>query len=334
MKQRIVKAEILFSRECHLSCSYCAMKTQNKNCRSLADWKLGLINLKKLGCEFIAFYGAEVLVEYEKLLNVIWLCDNFLDIDTTIITSGAVPDFEDKLISLHRHGAKSLSMSFDPLPLDTSSSAKSYKALKSLMMFSKLPGIRDVAAIATLHAKNFKEFPGMVRAMSSHGIWSFFDFIHTDRGQYGTKCSTVDDDLMLKPEHYPELKEMLDEVLKMKRNGLLCHTSSHFIEIMSNMMNGGNMYNWTCAYQDPSWVTIDCDGSVYPCDDYMGKNMDFDMTTIFANWDNFVDETCISVIQENCRCCWNSHVDAHGIMAGKVDIKDYIHGERINKKCP
>ena len=122
------------------------------------------------------------------------------------------------------------------------------------------------------------------------------------------------------------IKEMLAEVLRLKSYGFLCHTSKHFVDIVSGMMETGDIYQWTCSHQDPSWVTVDCDGSVYPCDDYKGNNMDFDMTTLVDRWDDFVDETCLSVMNQDCRCCWNTHIDAHGIMKGEFNVNDYVHG--------
>lgn len=328
MLGKIVKAEILFSRQCPLACPYCAMKTETVNSRSVDEWKQGIAQLKNLGCEFIAFYGAEPLVEFEKLKRVISACEENFRIDTTIITSGAVPNFEGKLVELYRWGARSLSMSYDPLPMDNSTAHKSLLALQTLSKWKEWPGTRDAAAITTLNAKNFREFPDMVRRMDSHGIWSFFDFIHTDRGQAGTKCANVPSELMFSSGDFPDLLLMLEEVIQLKERGYKCHTSRHFIEIVSEMIHAGDLYNWTCSKQDPSWITIDCDGKVYPCDDYSGKDMDFDMTTISEQWEDFSDQTNLSVIQQDCRCCWNTHIDSHGIASGKVNIEEYVHGRK------
>ncbi len=289
-----------------------------------------MLELHKLGCELVAIYGAEPLMEYEKLRDVIHYCERTLNIDTTIITSGAVPDFKGKLLELSQFGARSLSMSYDPSPLDMSTKLKSDKTLETLMGFNELVGTRDVAAIATLNSQNFTELPNMIKKMSKRDIWTFFDFIHTDRGQPGAKCSVVDKKLLLTPDYYSDLKTMLTEVLALKKEGYLCHTSQHFIDTVKMRMAYNNIYGWTCSYQDVSWLTIDCDGSVIPCDDFCGNNMDYDMTDIYTTFDEFVEETKVQVKAHNCQCCWNTHIDAHGIMAGEIKIEDYVHGKRNN----
>lgn len=325
MERKIVKAEILFSRQCPLSCSYCAMKNKVANDRTIEEWINGIIQLKKLGCEFIAFYGAEPLTEFEKLQYVVEYAEKVAKIDTTIITSGAVSNFKEKLDRLHECGARSLSMSFDPAPSDFSAIVKSKNAMKWLLYFKELYNIRDVAAIATLNAQNFKAFPDMIKTMSSQGIWSFFDFIHEDRGQPGTKCGKVADDLKLKPKHYADIKAMLNEVMQLKKEKYLCHTSKWFTEVIKNNMAYDNLYAWTCSYRTPSWVTIDCNGYVIPCDDFCG-NANIDMTEIYDKWYDFCQRTTSSVKHHNCKCAWNTHIDAHGIMDGVVNIGDYIHG--------
>ncbi len=294
-ERKIVKAEILLSRQCPLSCSYCGMKSEKQNTRTVEDWKKGMLELYKLGCEFIAFYGAEPLTEFDKLTEVIRFCEVSLGIDTTIITSGAVPNFLDKIVALNENGARSLSMSYDPKPIDKSSAFKSAKALETLKAFSKLGNVRDVAAIATLTAKNYMFFPDMVRKMTEHGIWSFFDLIHTDRGQPGTKCKNVSEDLLFQPKHYAGLKLMFTELKYLKSIGCLCHTSEHFMNmLMDDMDYGSGIYEWTCSNQEPSWVTIDCDGHVLPCDDFCG-NANIDMTEIYSKWDEFCKKTTHSV---------------------------------------
>lgn len=326
--REIIKAEVLFSRQCPLSCSYCAMKSDKQNNRSIAEWCDGMMNLKALGCEFVAFYGAEPLTEYLKLREVIAYTENTLGMDTTIITSGAVPDFYDKLLDLNSCGARSLSMSYDPAPIDNSSKIKSDLAIEALQFFKKLPNCRDVAAIATLTSQNFRVFPTMVKEMTELGIWSFFDFIHTDRGFTGSKCSTVAKERLISKRDFGELAYMLLELLALKKEGMLCHTTEHFIDTMKDLMIHGDIYKWSCKFQDPSWVTIDCDGKVYPCDDFTGVHTPIDMTYLFAKWEDFCDERTLAVTKENCRCCWNTHIDAHGIASGKVDISNYVHGNR------
>lgn len=324
---KLVKAEILFSRECRLSCTYCGMKNGKENNVSVEDWLHIIHNLKTLGCEFIAFYGAEPLMEFDKLVPVVGFAEK-LGIDTTVITAGVVPMVKQKLYKLNAGGARSLSMSYDPNPEDKSMEVKSNKAVELLTYFQKLDNVRDVAAIATLHKHNFRKFPEMVTNMTDLGIWSFFDLIHDNRGQPGTKCANVPPDLMLTKEDYKDFVSMLEIVLEMKSLGFLCHTTENYVNVIrESIEKTGGLYGWTCCKQPSSWITIDCDGLVIPCDDFYPRYGGTDAINLIDNWDLISSYVWPKIVRSHgCHCAWNTHIDAHGIAAGNVKITDYVHG--------
>jgi len=329
---KIVKAEILFSRKCNLSCHYCGMVTGEENSRSLEDWKKGINNLKLLGCEFAAFYGAEPLLEMDLLPEVVGYAEQ-IGISTTVITSGAVSDFREKLKLLHARGAKSISMSYDLVALNRSSSVKSSNTIDHLLYFKGLGDVRDVAAITTLTRTNFRSLPESVERNSELGIWTFFDFIHPDRGLPGTKCRGNGDELIFQNEDFEELYAVLSTVQDMKKTGRLVHVSDGFLQLMkSDNFSVLKNYNWNCSKSIafPSWVTIDCDGSVHYCDDFQEqrKKPKFDMTTLSRNWGSFC-EYGEDLISRRCRgCCWSTHVDAHYVKLGINPINSYVHGDR------
>jgi len=330
----LVKAEILFSRKCNLGCKHCAMVTKESNSLSIEEWKAGFDNLKKLGCTFSAFYGAEPFIEFNKLKVVLPYAES-IGIHTTVITSGTrIPDFHKKLKELYTAGGKSLSMSYDPMPYDASSELKRDSALKSLKYWKTFPDIRDAAAIVTLTAKNFHLLPAMVQQMSDLGIWTFYDLIHEDRGMPGTKCKGKGGNLMFKDHQIEKLLDVLTLVNNMRKNGFLVHNSENFLEQLQFMYSfAPDIYHWCCARSSaifPSWLTIDCDGTVLPCDD-------FHITREFK-FHNDLDSwwpKCISVFREEikekeCSCCWNTHLSAHFIKAEQERISDYIHGVMSN----
>jgi MoaA/NifB/PqqE/SkfB family radical SAM enzyme len=330
-EMKIVKAEILFSRQCNLNCSYCGMVDGRSNTRTVEEWKTGILNLKELGCQFIGWYGAEPMLEFEKLKLIVPFAEK-IGINTTIITSGVVPHFRDKLKELHYLGAPSLSMSYDMLPLDKASEAKSEGAIDHLEYFQSLGDVRDVAAIATITRTNFHLLPETIINNSAKGIWTFFDFIHPDRGLPGSKCKGNAEGLLFQDGDYEMLLFFLNEVLELKKLGYLVHVSEEYI----NLMQQDNFsllknYNWNCAKHDvfPSWVTVDCDGSVHYCDDFQEqkKKPKFDMTTLEENWDKF-SAYGKELVKNRCRgCAWSTHIDAHYIKMGVNDIKSYVHGE-------
>lgn len=326
----IVKAEILFSRKCNLSCHYCNMVTGRVNERYVGEWLRGFDNLKSLGCSFAAFYGAEPLLEFEKLVPVINYAEK-IGIHTTVITSGVVPDFKEKLDVLHENGLRSLSMSYDIIPLDNASRAKMDKTIGTLQWFKEKENVRDVAAITTLTSTNFHLLEDTIRMNNALGIWTFFDLIHPDRGQPGSKCKGNGEGLLFDDRHFSDLFLVLQRVLRLKEEGYLVHVSKECLDIISrNDFYALKNYNWNCAKyeQFPSWVTIDCDGSVHYCDDFMEQRRrpKFDMTTLFKDWEVFA-EYGKALVSSRCRgCVWTTHIDAHLIKAGVNPVSSYVHG--------
>lgn len=306
------------------------MATGKENTLSVHQWKKGIFNLKELGCKFIAFYGAEPLLEFKKLKDVVQYAE-LMDIDTTIITNGTIVKTKDKLREMNEMGLRSLSMSYDPLPLDKSSQIKSLKALDTLLWFKNLKNIRDVAAIATVTTANYKNLPEMVEVMSKHGIWTFYDIYHYDRGQVGSKTSNRAFEFEFKDWEVRDIVNVLSKVNQMKKDGYLVHTNQHYIDILKKDRNILMNYDWNCADYDqfPSWVTVDCDGIVYPCDDFQPKLVEpFHVTKLADRWELFSTKMRLMTKAICPGCFWNTHVGAHAIKGGIENINDYVHGRR------
>lgn len=325
----LTKAEILWTRVCPLNCSYCAMATGETNSRPLSDWKIGFDNLKKLGCKFLAFYGAEPLADFRNLPQAVGYAEH-IGLNTTVITSGVVPKLKEKLNILYSHGATSLSMSYDIEPLDHASEVKSNLAIKNLRYFQSLgTSVRDVAAIVTLTKTNFRSLPEFIKLFSDFGIWVFFDFIHPFRRQPGSKCRGSAIEFLFGYDDLPDLDYILKEVLHLKEKGYLVHTSKEFIELVSEKnYKVLRKYTWNCGEADcfPSWVTINCDGSVHICDDFQtSAGKQFDMTTLAPHWESF-KSNAKEIVMSCPGCAWNTHIDSHLVKEGKLDINNYVHG--------
>ena len=329
---KIIKAEVLWTRKCPLKCSYCNMATGQKNSMTLQDWQRGIDQLAKMGCQFIAFYGAEPLADFEKLPKVIATAEKEHGIPTTIITSGVDKDFEIKVDVLHSYGARSLSMSYDIVPLCRASKAKSDRALEGLRYFKSLGEYRDVAAIATLTRTNINHVIPTVFELSKEDIWFFFDLIHPDRGQPGSKCKNYPGlkDLLFREEDMPNLIGTLKILEQLKEMGYKVHANVPFLDHIRNTWYNQGLYKWNCAKENcfPSWVTVDCDGVVYACDDFQPPYEGIDPIMIYhlsGRWEEFVSYWK-KVVKKNCPgCAWNTHIDAHAIKRGDLDISKYVH---------
>jgi hypothetical protein len=306
------------------------MADGRRNSQNLEFWKSGIDNLKALGAGFAAFCGAECLTDFQNLPEVVGYTES-QGIHTTIISSGIVADFKRKLEILHKAGAKSLTMSYDMIALDQHSALKSSKAIRGLQFFQRLGRVRDVAIIVTLTRNNFMSLPFTIHQMSEMGIWTFFDLIHHDRGQPGSKVRTVDLDLSFRPTDFSALDEVLEEVEEMKNAGFLCHSSKKYLSMLKeNDHQLIRNYDWHCAKEPdfPAWVTVDCDGRVYCCDDYQDRKgeKNFYLNELHERFEEFSEYWGVKSLFECTGCVWSHHIDAHGVKSGSLKLSDYVHG--------
>ncbi len=323
----IVKAEVLWSRTCPLNCHYCSMVNGRRNTPTINYWKSVIDSLVKLNCQFVSIYGAEPLTEFNKLPQFIQYLSQ-KSISSTVITTGCVPDIENKLKVLYESGLRSLTTSYDIVALDKSSGAKSSKSLYLLETFKSFGPVDNIAICITLTKKNYMYALSTAKQMSARGIWTFFDLIHPDRSQPGSKVKGSDSELLFSKEDIPHLRIQLQELQEFRKNGGLLHASNHFYSVLLAFSNDDIVnYRWKCNKDAvfPSWVTIDCDGKVYPCDDFHTKSCAIDIETLVNN-PEFVATLWNNEITNNCPgCFWNTHIDAHGIKMGNVNISEYVH---------
>lgn len=324
----LVKAEILWTRECALRCHYCAMVTGQTNTQSIEFWKQGLDNLKALGCSFIAIYGAEPLSDFDKLPEFVGYAHS-IGMDMTVISAGVEPDTFTKLRILYEHGLRSLTTSYDIVALDGSSKIKSNNALPMLEYFRSLGPVDNVAVCATLTKKNYKHLYENMVEMTRRNIWSFFDIIHADRGQPGSKCKGNDPELMFSKEDLPEVVEVLTKI-RDNKDKLMIHASDGFFNLIIRKPELLLNYDWMCteSHKFPSWVTVDYDGQVYPCDDFQPKGIGYPITELKEKWDEISDVWRASVNAICPGCVWNTHIDANYIKEGKAKLSDYVHKPR------
>jgi MoaA/NifB/PqqE/SkfB family radical SAM enzyme len=272
---KIVKAEILWSRTCGLKCPYCAMVTNEQVTKDLFLWERGVEQLKQLDCGFCAIYGAEPLDDFDGLPQFVRMLWNN-DILCTLITNCCSRDVQEKLSILYANGLRSLTVSYDGEGdeiVDTSSRAKTNRGIQYLRWFrDSFVDVRDVAAVSTINRKNFLSIPKIVEKMTNENIWMLFDFIHPDNGQPGTKCRNTEltKELLFTEEDLPKLIEVLKELVKLKQSGHLVHWSEQLVNFIIENPNVLLKYNWHCAKDKafPSWITVEHTGEVYCCDDF------------------------------------------------------------------
>jgi len=311
------------------------MADGRRNTVPLTEWFKGIDQLKQLGCSFLPIYGAEPLADFDKLPEVIDFAES-LGIHTTVITSGCVSDLNKKLRELYKSGLRSITTSYDINSSDSYSKRKTAQAINVIDYFRSLGPVRDSAVVVTLTKENYQFLPEVIQFMTDKNIWTFFDLIHPDRGQPGSKVKNTDLDLLFKKEDFPSLLTALQKVGAMKKKGYLCHSSYHFFETMK--LVGAYMQNvpyapeapyiWNCSDYEcfPSWISVNGDGSVFPCDDFQPSDVSIIKIWEIADlWDKFCTIWKL-VVKERCPgCLWATHIDSHLIKRGLLPMTDYIH---------
>lgn len=291
--RRTVKAEILWTRACPLSCGYCAMYYNKKDGKipklekNWDLWKKGLENLKALDCGFTAVYGAEPLADM-KYLPDYFSETNRLGILHTLITSCVVPNVREKLTELQKHGLRSLTVSFDGNEKeidDPSSIKKSGVGIETLRWFQSeyKNQIRDASVVFTLTKTNLFSIIKWIPVLAKENIFVFFDLIHNDIGNPGTKVRNYPgiEKLLFTMDDAPILQEFGIKLKELKDRGShTIHQSDSFIKVLIETPEIYIKKQWNCATESvfPSWLTINYDGTAFICDDfqiYDGPNWKF-----------------------------------------------------------
>jgi len=307
------KAEILITRSCNLNCEYCTMKKYNnpKNDQMSDDlWKIVPKKLSELKIPFAPIYGAEPLMRIDALCNFIEECVKY-NIETTVITNTTL--LTDKNIEkLKKSGLNSITMSYDGLIPSLTGSIKSKTSSANLLLHKLKNNFKDIEVIFTVTNKNLEHLIPTVISMSELGFYTFFDLIHQDRGQPGSKCSKNINHLLIKNDQCQEFIMILTELIVLKKaNKILLHNSIESMLLLRFLISVGITYNWKC--KPGSFITIDQDGTVFGCDDYQPEIMRqkyniLDLNKTW-NWDEWV-----SVWSKHLKFCpgcyWSTHIMA------------------------
>jgi len=334
----IVKAEILWTRLCNLRCQYCNMYRTDASANVKKDWelwKLGLRRLKDLDCGFTAVYGAEPLMDMNYLGDFFEETNN-LGIYHTLISNCSLKDTKERITELCNQGLKSLTVSFDGNEdelNDDSSSLKSGNGIETLRWFMKTFDYRDAAVVFTLTKTNLESILKWIPVLSKEGIFVFFDLIHSDIGNPGTKCRNYEgiDELLFSMEDADKLRKFAAQMIEMKKEGkYTIHQSNTFLDVLHKTPERYINYEWNCAkdFGFPAWLSIDNDGLARVCDDFYIKGEKdwyfWELTPEVFNGE-YTEYWKEKTIQHCKGCFWNTHWDAHRIKQGDETFEDYVN---------
>lgn len=342
-QHKIIKAELLITRRCNFRCKYCGIIRDFEEVDDPGIWRQAMRNLKMLGCEFVPIYGAEPLCALERLCVVL---DEMrrIGLKNTVITNGVLIDKEAKK-KLLDSSLDSITLSIDSISgegLDPYSKAKSERGIRLLLEDFK--DLRDREASVTVTKKNFRELPDMVKFFSDHGVWVSLDVIHYSKGQEGSKCTiTQFPELNFTVGDMPEVREVFQEMIELKKQGYLIHPSMKVLEMWLDE-NYVVFRNWICNYKRVSWITVDCDKvivdgkvegcSIFGCDDFQPESLrgKYPLSSLTVEkFEQFKNEW------KNKFCCpgcfWSTHVMSDEMVDLEEGGNYFRHEVRDVSKC-
>lgn len=216
---------------------------------------------------------------------------------------------------------------------------KSQAGYKMLLDMKREGSIPVLAANVVLSKKNYKEVPELVRILSEDGF-----FINICSFQCFTRPPTYDgrqityhfrknsNRNMLTEDDLPELKKVIDELLRLQENGAKIAVPRDYINnIIPEGLNGGR---WQCHRF--SQLRIDSDGTAMICNEFVGQegnlpNLSKKIDSI-DDWNrNFIDYWYRERKKFSCECYWSCFLQAEkNIEIGSTEFGFYdfpvLHG--------
>ncbi len=332
-RTQIIKAEFLWTKKCPFSCSFCGMVQNERAAQGeeiseeiLQRWYKGIDNLKNIGCEFIAIYGAEPLTRMNGLSEII-KHQRDIGIEQTIITALDKPERIKRLIN--EGGLNSLSVSYD---LKTDDDDRMEKMQNGVKLLEEFPEIDDRACIMTVMKDNQDFVIDGAKEVLDKGYWLLFDLVHPGfegkdpkTGYNLSKC--IGDDYGADVD---KVTEIINQFIIWKNEGKKIHASVKLLEdIRDNYIkvNGVVRDLWHCSKQESlGWVSIGSELQVYFCDDYQLEYVKkLDEMETKEDWLEFYYWRQIQ--SKDCKgCSWNTHYNTNEIiMSGNSGT--YVHNK-------
>lgn len=328
---KITKVELLWSRSCPFTCAGCRMPSNLRHPDAVPvfhagtkqQWMQGAKNIRALGAEFVAIYGAEPLDRMNGLPEMI---DALREQGMAVTVITALPNGKRMRQLLNDSTLDSVTVSYDALDDaeadDYSDSHRRTKSRAGWAMLEKSDQIMDRAVVATVTSDNAGDIEEMARRATERGYWFMFDILHGDSGPLG-KCGRGG---VLSPPTQEQGRKMAEALLRLKLGGMKVHASKEYLSKVRDEYNGDPRALWHCKGESTGWLTVDADGAIMPCDDWQkrypnAKIWDNIDTVDLAAWKDSAVNDCEG-------CAWNTHWDACAIERGEIPLGSYVHDGR------
>lgn len=324
--RKIIKAEILITRRCNLRCGYCNMPADKPEITPYAWCEIFDVLTEQLGCAFYPIYGAEPSL-YEGLPIVIEYLSR-KNVPYTIITNavGWSKKRWDYLVSC---GLNSITLSMDSVAdLDQSTKLRENSA-NLVLEWALEENLPDIQVQSTVHRQNIGEpILQLIEKLTDLGLWFSFDFIHDnkeDQGYYPrfSKVAKRDDKYAFTLVDTQRIIRFLSQIVDMKRDGYMIYLPNSWWFFLLSSPSTVVKRDWICP-DEPAWVSIDSDGTVLVCDDYLLSSGIY-AADLPNRWDEFVDFRSYALTK--CRgCIWSTHWLADKQLESEWGVDHVTHG--------
>ncbi len=286
---------LILTRRCNLDCKYCQVIQRPSEAELTPQQWMQIIDRMSAhrhrhfvitGGEPLMYDGVEVIIGHAARHNLVSLISNGTLLDEGRLDGLRELDF--------------LTVSVDGSEPDEVSRKCSVDLFELLGEYSRRHGV-EIQTITTITAVNVDHVPDVIRRSSEAGFVSLLSVIHSGQGPYSFRGDHPE--LMFRtPEQLDQLRRTTDELIRMRRRGVLVGESEAFLRDMVPFAAGE--YQIDCPAADGVFE-IDADGSIMACHDAPPSAVS---ALEFGDYDEMVREVR-TTIPSPCTCFYDCFYD-------------------------
>ena len=265
----VTECQIFLTRNCNIKCGFCKLAEKQFDAElTTKEWKNAFLTLDKIGIKTVKIMGGEptYLDDLEEILEFIGKNTN---LKYALLSNSLISDA--RLDSLVNAGLQGYFASVDVIKNADLSLDQEKKANAGFDVLLKLKakGVKLLGANVVITSKNLQDIPETVSVLSNNGIWvNLCPVIHDNTQKSGRDWEyrkVVDETALFKDEDIPKLKEVINKLLQLKKDGVRLAVPDSYL---ANMEKYGVNCSWQCTRF--SQLRIDADGALMLCNDIRG----------------------------------------------------------------
>ena len=300
------EAQVFLTRGCPNRCGHCKLARNGTldNELDLEHWQKGFSNLERIGIKTVKIMGGEPSFR-DWLPELIDYISTETSLKVAVLTEGSFSDEYGKRLAdsglygifCSVDGLEAISGGVKTVEGAVPKSRRGYVTLHKAREW----GIPLTAANTVISIQNIKQLPDIVKGLSDDGIYVNLGCIiwsDDDRREFS---QPIMDDYKFKPEHMPLIKESMDKLIEMQRDGVKIINHE---EYMKDMTTYGINLDWQC--KDFIQLRIDADGGLMLCNEYRTDLVNkYNITDIdLHSYSNFIGDWYKTRSEIDCKGCY------------------------------